>query len=353
MVPGLALSEKSLSNIYTLNPEGNKPYVRPFYRQYRVSSRLKTLASPAVHGFWVLAFLLSLIVVLECLVCRALAANNWTTQVNSLMQSRQLTAAETMIVKKLQTRPRDPELITLLAEIRIDQRRYREALHLLQDADDIGGPSAERATFTGLVAVVGGRLDLAEPEFREAIRLNPRYAPAHYYLGRLLYTQNRFNEAIQETKEAISLDPSLVRAYDNLGLCFEAKQQVETAERWYLKAIRWDNLAARPSEWPQLDLASMLIRNGQTKRAKLYVLEALKINPRNAKAHLQMGALLEKTGHLRAALKELLLSVRLDPEQAGAYYRAARIYQRLGNAAQAQREFEAFKRVSEKRHSRF
>jgi tetratricopeptide (TPR) repeat protein len=278
------------------------------------------------------------------------AVDDWVTQVEALIQHKELTTAEKMIVSKLATNPRDPELITLLAEVRFDQRRYREALQLVDGADSIAGPTAKGATLRGLVAVAQHRLERAEPRFREAIRLDPKYAFAHYYLSRLLYTQNHFNEAIQESNAAIAAAPDLVRAYENVGLCYEAKQQIVEAKKWYLEAIHREEVGGRKTEWPSLDLATMLIRNDRVEEAKPYLLDALKLNPNNAESHFQMAILLEKTGDLQGALQELQRTASLSPEKAEAHYRAARIYQRLGKKDEAEEEFDQFKKTSQAQH---
>ncbi len=121
---------------------------------------------------------------------------------------------------------------------------------MLGDAERLGGATALRAQLTGLADSASGRLDLAEPQFRAAIQLDPNYAAAHYFLARLLYTRNRFDEAIQESNHAIALSPDLVRAYENLGLCYEGKHNLKEAERWYLEAIRRDQASENKTEWP-------------------------------------------------------------------------------------------------------
>ncbi len=282
---------------------------------------------------------------------RLFAQDSWTAHVEGLIEDRKLAAAENMIVERLVASPRDPVLITLLAEIRFDQKRYQEVQLLLRNANDLGGPSAKRATLTGLVAVVQRRMDLAEPKFQEAIQLDPKYAPPHYYLSRLLYTRNHFDEAIQEGKATLARSPDFVRAYENLGLCYEGKQDFREAQRWYLEAIRRGDAVGRQTAWPFLDLAAMLIRNGRAEGAKPYLLRALTINPRNAESHFQMGYLLEKEGDLPGALKELQAASELDPAKPEPYYRAGRIYQRLGEREQAEKEFEAFRRSSESKHN--
>jgi tetratricopeptide (TPR) repeat protein len=279
--------------------------------------------------------------------CLLAAPDEGITQIEGLIQDKQIATAEKIVVGKLVADPRNTELITLLAEVRFDQRRYKEAIQLVDDADAVAGPTAKGATLRGLVAVAQSRLDLAEPRFQEAIRLDPNYAFAHYYLGRLLYTRNHFNESIQESNAAIALAPNLVRAYENLGLCYEAKQQIDEAKKWYLEAVQRGASGGRQTEWPSLDLATMLIRNGRVEEARPYLLDALKLNPNNSKSHLQMAIVLEKTGDLAGALQELQRTVNLDPTKADAHYRVARIYQRLGKKDLADKEFAQFQRISE------
>ena len=270
--------------------------------------------------------------------------------VRTLIATRQLDSAEKIIVSQIMARPQDPDLITLLAEVRLDQGRAPEALTLLSDAERLGGVTALRAHLIGLADSAAGRLDLAEPQFRAAIQLDPNYAVAHYFLARLLYTRNRFDEAIQESKTAIALSPSLVRAYENLGLCYEGKHNLKEAEHWYLEAIHRDETSEKKSEWPLLDMATMLIHNDRIAEAKPYVTQALAINPSNAQSLFEMGVLLEKSVDLQTALQKFREAMNLDANLAGACYHAARICQKLGRADEAQQYFARFKEVSEKKH---
>jgi tetratricopeptide (TPR) repeat protein len=271
-------------------------------------------------------------------------------ELQTLIASRQLDSAEKIIVAQLMDKPQDPELITLLAEVRLDQGRAAEALTLIRDAELLGGVTALRAQLTALADSAAGRLDLAEPQFRAAIRLDPNYAAAHYFLARLLYTRNRFDEAIQESKNAIALSPGLVRAYENLGLCYEGKHNLKEAERWYREAIRQDETSVNKTEWPALDLATMLIHEERLAEAKPYLRQALAINPANAKSLFEMGVLQEKSGDSQAALQEFREALKFDARLAEAYYHAARICQVLGRKDEAQQYFAKFKEVSGKKH---
>ncbi len=76
-----------------------------------------------------------------------------------------------------------------------------------------------RAHFVqGQNALAQGRLDEAEREFSEVLRLDPKRAEAHANLGGIAYRQGRYERAIQSFTEALRLNPSLGDAQALLGL---------------------------------------------------------------------------------------------------------------------------------------
>jgi tetratricopeptide (TPR) repeat protein len=60
----------------------------------------------------------------------------------------------------------------------------------------------------------------AEKSLREAIGYDPRFAQAHYYLGRVLEKLGRNEEAIAELKTAAGLDSTLAEPLYSLGLLY-------------------------------------------------------------------------------------------------------------------------------------
>ena len=270
-------------------------------------------------------------------------------QVRALIDQRQLALAEERTVRRLATDSRNVEWILLLAEIRLDQRRLQESLQLLDGARQLGDASARNHLLAALNYVASDRLDLAEPELRTAARLDPSNSQALYYLGRLLYAKNSFEEAIETTRSALRLDPGLVRAYDNLGLCYEATQRPVEAEQAYSEGIRRQRLSAVKTEWPALNLGIMLLKRGELPRAKTYLEQALEVNPKSAEAHFRLGSVLERQGDVAAALTQYGLAIEHDPRHAGAHYRAGRIYQRMGKTAEAEEHIRAFQKYSGKK----
>ena len=139
----------------------------------------------------------------------ALPAPDKMSEAKGLIDARQLDSAEKIIVAAMMTAPQDPDWITLLAQVRLGQNRTQEALKLLADADQIAGITAARAMLISLAESQAGHLDLAEPQLRTAIRLDPFNASAHYFLGRVLYTDNRFDEAIEKRTKPLRWLPAL------------------------------------------------------------------------------------------------------------------------------------------------
>jgi tetratricopeptide (TPR) repeat protein len=95
----------------------------------------------------------------------------------------------------------------------------------------------------GLLLTRAGREAEAEPFFREALRHDPRFAPAHYQLGVALEKTGRPGEAVPLLEEAARLDPgypephyALARILRRQGRAADADRALETFQRLKKKA---------------------------------------------------------------------------------------------------------------------
>jgi tetratricopeptide (TPR) repeat protein len=82
----------------------------------------------------------------------------------------------------------------------------------------------------------------AENALRESLKYDPKFATAHYHLGRTLEAEDRDKEAIDEDRVAISLDPALIEPLYSLGLLYRrhnrsAEADAAFAEYKKLKAV--------------------------------------------------------------------------------------------------------------------
>src|SRR6516165_5543118 len=70
-----------------------------------------------------------------------------------------------------------------------------------------------------------GRVEVAIACWRQAIALDPEFAPAHNNLGATLYGKGQVDEALACFKKAIALDPKYAAAHHHLGVALADKGQ--------------------------------------------------------------------------------------------------------------------------------
>ncbi len=87
-------------------------------------------------------------------------------------------------------------------------------------------------------------VDRAEECFKKVIELNPKYALAHFELGRMFYEWSHFQRAVEPLKQAIALNPSAFPAYMNLGMNCNRGGMHEEAEKALRKAIELEPTSA-------------------------------------------------------------------------------------------------------------
>ena len=80
----------------------------------------------------------------------------------------------------------------------------------------------------------------SEAEFREAIRLNPNYAPAHHFFADYLKAMGRFDEALAEIKKAQELDPLSLAINTGVGHVLYLSGQYDEAIEQYRRAVELD-----------------------------------------------------------------------------------------------------------------
>jgi tetratricopeptide (TPR) repeat protein len=166
-----------------------------------------------------------------------------------------------------------------------------------------------------------------------------------YWLGRLDYDAQHYPEATRHFQQAITLDPTMARAYDNLGLCYSYQNQTAPAVENFNRAIELDGNSQHPSAWPYLNLAVTLQFVGRTQEAETDLREALRLDPQLAAAHYRLGNVLQELGQLDAAVQEQLAAVRLDDKYAEPHVALAHIYNQQGRRAAAQEEVKIYLRL--------
>jgi tetratricopeptide (TPR) repeat protein len=128
-----------------------------------------------------------------------------------------------------------------LLEISAPNDVYPKAKEAVSKALSLDPQLAEAHTSLGLIRF---QYDWdwkgAEEEFREAIRLNPSYAPAHHFFADLLKAMGRFDEALSEISRAQELDPLNLAINTGVGHVLYLSRQYDKAIEQYKKAVDLD-----------------------------------------------------------------------------------------------------------------
>ena len=105
----------------------------------------------------------------------------------------------------------------MLAVALCQQRRLDEAGVAAQRAVGLRSSIAPYWLTHGNIAVERGRENEARASFRRAIKLNPRFSEAHYWLARSYHRHERLPQAIESYRAALAGDSETAEIHYHLG----------------------------------------------------------------------------------------------------------------------------------------
>jgi serine/threonine-protein kinase len=180
-------------------------------------------------------------------------------------------------------RPRDGRHLGCLGAALKARGRSQEAEAILEaaaaanrEAVRLRPDDANAHYFLGITLREQGKLDEATAEYRTAIRIQPDLATTHFGLGAALDRRGKLDEAIAEYRTAIRLQPDDATAYNNLGVVFGQQGKLDEAIAEYRTAIR--------------------------------------LQPDLANAHVNLGSTHQRQGKLDEAIAEYRTVIRIQPD---------------------------------------
>lgn len=121
-------------------------------------------------------------------------------------------------------------------EALLDQGKVEEALALLQEAVRLDPRYAPARNKLGVCYVRQGELEPARREFLAAIEIDPRFAPAYSNLGNLHQEAGRLEEAVAAYRRALEIDPDYAIAHHNLGVVYRRMGRISESVAHLKKA---------------------------------------------------------------------------------------------------------------------
>ena len=238
--------------------------------------------------------------------------------------------AEQQLHPYLATHPDSAAALYLLATTLFHENKPLDSLAAFTRAAQVQRPSPLDLRTVALDYVLVNDYTDADKWITESAHENPADAETWYAMGRIKYTENRFNEAIDSFNRALQLMPRFVKAEDNMGLAYEGLNQPDEAIKHYRQAIAWANEAGHPSEQPLLNLGILLTDRNQLEEALPLLQQGEALAPANGKIHGALGKLYARRGDLPLARRNLELAVAADPKDSGLHFQLGQIYRKLG-----------------------
>ena len=176
-----------------------------------------------------------------------------------------------------------------------------------------------------------GRNDDAIEQYRKAIEINPAYKVAHMNLGMALFDLGEKEEAIEQYREALNLDPDYAEARYNLGVDLAAEGEKEEAIVQYRKALEHNPNYTEAS----YNMGNALLQLGELEEAIAEYQKALETTPNDARILNNFGIALAMKGEFEKAISQFRKVLAINPDFVDARYDLGKALVKVGKPDEA------------------
>lgn len=153
-----------------------------------------------------------------------------------------------------------------------------------------------------------GRLEQAEPLYRQVVTADSSHADALHLLGVLLHQRGQHEEAVAFIGRAIARKRLVPEMHSNLGEALRAMGRLDEAARCYRKALQ-----LRPNMPVAMkNLGNVLRDVGPIEEAIQCCRTAVQWMPQDPECRVNLGLALQKAGQLEEAIAHLGAAVQMD-----------------------------------------
>ncbi|MCX7765907.1 MAG: tetratricopeptide repeat protein, partial [Candidatus Sumerlaeia bacterium] len=202
------------------------------------------------------------------------------------------------------------------------QGKLDEALRHYQLSWEIAPTYGAPLVGVGEILFQQGKFQEAEQVFRQVIRMEERYYPAHHNLAMVLEKMGKYEEAISEYKRTIELRPTEPGPYFNLGLLYLDRDNLTTAKEHFHTALK-----LQPELYGNLlKIAEQYSREKKWDKAIAILEFSITANPGEFWGYLYLGKVYAILGNKESAVANLKQASALNPQNAEVHYELAKVY---------------------------
>lgn len=277
----------------------------------------------------------------EADACR-LAVNQGRQQ----FSERHFELAASSFERALSLCPERSSLFLRIAQSQLMAQNASEALQTVGRALRIDPRNTAALKLQSDAQYLLGNDEAAAQPLITARQIDPNNPEFPYALGRIYYQQHRYGDAVPLFQEALALDPKSYKAYDNLGLCYEAMGENEQAIRSYTLSLELVYKDHPEYDWVYANFSELMMKLGRYEEAFQLAAEAAARNPSSARNYFLTGKALAKLGKWRLSERWLKRAAELDPHYAEPHYLLAQTYRKQGEEREALHELDQFKKLA-------
>lgn len=167
--------------------------------------------------------------------------------------------------------------------------------------------------------------DKAEIEYKKILELDPKHKDAHYWLGFIYLGKNRPQEAEEEFKRQIAVNPESKEAADaifELGGIYYNKGRIKEAEEAWKQALEIN------PETPLAhnNLGFLYMNKKMLREAEIEFRKELAVNSKSDRAMFNLGLLYRNYGDSKKAVELWKQAIQANPDNIQAYEHLAMYY---------------------------
>lgn len=206
--------------------------------------------------------------------------------------------------KSFQLKPDDTGILNWLGRCYLLEHRPEEVFGLVRRAGSHAGASAKAHLLLARAYDAQDKLQEARQEIRAALKLDPHCPGAHFAEGFIDWSMGDSSSAVKELEQEVALEPAGVLPAYYLAEALESQGNFSGA-------------------------ASVIAKMGEQ-------------NPHAYFYHFGLGKLLERQQDNQAASESFAKAIQADPTMPDAHYHLAIILRRRGETARSNEEFKIF-----------
>ena len=186
---------------------------------------------------------------------------------------------------------------------------WKDTRTLFEHANQVTPNNYMAITVLGSLLAREHKYDEAMAYYRTALRYQPTFPEAHFFLGDAYDEQGKLDEAIAEYQKALWFKPTQEQTHIFMGIALAKQKKYDEAMAHYNAALKLNP----DSAVAQNNLARILHTQGKLDEAVEHYQAALEIDPKLALAHNNLGILLIQKGNLVEGIQHLRDALRLKP----------------------------------------